>query len=238
MNPMSQLAMSSFFPPNIPNLSNNNRFFGTGMHRPQIPINNASQFSPGYGRHGAGHLNNNNTSEQLNRSPQMCMQPPSLAKSNHSMPTSPTNPFFPPSMSNLPDYNHNSRSKYRKEVQQQQQNQNTPDTKPRVTCKSLTNLLQPDLVQDQFKHTNDGSLKMSNLMAMPSFDLTSPPVSTTSTTPTTPKLKVKQGLHLLDPLAMQRRLLNGDDGSEVGSTTNGIEEMMMPNSSLYHPLLK
>lgn len=208
------------------------------MHRPQMQMNNASQFSPGYGRHGAGHLNNN-ANEQMNRTSQMCMQPPSLTKSshstNHSMATSPTNPFFPPPMSNIPDtYNHNSRSKYRKDIQ----HQNAPDTKPRVTCKSLTNLLQPDLVQDQFKHTNDGGLKMSNLMAMPSFDLTSPPVSTTSTTPTTPKLKVKPGLHLLDPLAMQRRLLSGDDGSEVGSTTNGIEEMMMPNPSLYHPLLK
>ncbi|KAG4068996.1 hypothetical protein HA402_008307 [Bradysia odoriphaga] len=235
MNPMNQLAMSSFFPPNIPNLSNNNRFFGAGMHRPQMQMNNASQFSPGYGRHGAGNT------ESMNRSSQMCMQPPSLSKTNHStnhsMAMSPTNSFFPPPMSNLPDYNHNSRSKMRKESQQQHHNQNIADTKPRVTCKSLTNLLQPDLVHDQFKHTNDGGLKMSNLMAMPSFDLTSPPVSTTSTTPTTPKLKVKPGLHLLDPLAMQRRLLNGDDGSEVGSTTNGIEEMMMPNTSLYHPLL-
>lgn len=129
--------------------------------------------------------------------------------------------------------------------QQQQQHQLHGDTKPRVTCKSLMNLLQPDLVQDQFKHSSspETNSKLSNLMAMPSFDLTSPPVSTTSTTPTShhqqqPKLKVKPGQHLLDPMAMQRRLLNAEEVPEVGSTTSGLDEMMMPNAGLYHPLLK
>lgn len=159
---------------------------------------------------------------------------------------------------------------------QQYQHQMQPqfDAKPpRVTCKSLNNLLQPDLVgSPKLTHAHqqlDATAKFSNLMAMPSFDLTSPPVSTTSTNSNAsscaassfsavaaasagvvPKLKVKPGAHLLDPLAMQRRIF-GEEVAEVGSTTCSASEehqpgkqqqqqhAMHPNTAaLYHPFLK
>lgn len=56
--------------------------------------------------------------------------------------------------------------------------------------------------------------------------------------PSQPKLKVKPGLHLLDPLAVQRRFLSVagagicDDSPEVGSTTNSLDDMMMSNSAM------
>ena len=94
--------------------------------------------------------------------------------------------------------------------------------------------------------------KLSSLMTMPSaFDphgsnpMMSPPASqnqsqSQQSSQQQPKLKVKPGLHLLDPMAMQRRLLNNgptDDLSEVGSTTNSMDsESPDPNSSLWHPL--
>lgn len=82
---------------------------------------------------------------------------------------------------------------------------------------------------------------MSNLMAMPGFDLgaaaqLSQPNSQPAGQSGQPKLKVKPGLHLLDPLAMQRRLLNAEELPEVVSTTNGIEDPTDPNASLWHPL--
>ncbi|XP_059622486.1 uncharacterized protein LOC132265735 [Phlebotomus argentipes] len=51
-----------------------------------------------------------------------------------------------------------------------------------------------------------------------------------------PKLKVKSGQHLLDPAAMQRRLLATDDLAEVGSTTSMSDDGPDANSSLWHPL--
>lgn len=143
--------------------------------------------------------------------------------------------------------------------QYQHQMQHQLDTKPRVTCKSINNLLQPDLVGSpkSSRGNLDTTAKLSNLMAMPSFDLTSTPVSTTSSNSihsgysaspfsmaanVAPKLKVKPGAHLLDPMAMQRRIF-GEEVSEVGSTTCSVTEeqqhLMMPNAAaMYHPYLK
>lgn len=154
-----------------------------------------------------------------------------------------------------------------------QQNQNSNpsgEQKPRVTLKSLSNLLEPERLLSQ------GDPKMSaNLMAMPGFDFTQNQQSlqqqqyqfgqfgstaggvsqtqhqqhpqhpqqqqqqqqTQAQPQLQGKLKVKPGAHLLDPAAMQRRLLNYDEIPEVGSTTNGLDDMMNdPNAPLWHPL--
>lgn len=247
LNSINQMGMPPFFQSslgNMANLANANRFYGTAQRtQQQQMMNNVSQFgSAGY-RQNAQQMHGNT---EHSRSSNACAQ--SSNKQSHSMNhsmASPPNPFFPPSMSNFQDFGNRggkSRKDFAAAMQQHHQSNHSMDSsskQPRVTCKSLTNLLQPDLIQDPFKQT-DNSAKMSNLMAMPTFDLTSPPVSTTTTTPPVqPKLKVKPGLHLLDPLARQRRLFNADDVSEVGSTTNGMDDIMSPNSTgMYHPLLK
>uniref|UniRef100_T1GQI0 Uncharacterized protein n=1 Tax=Megaselia scalaris TaxID=36166 RepID=T1GQI0_MEGSC len=148
-----------------------------------------------------------------------------------------------------------------------------PETKPRVTCKSITNLLQPDRIPNDIN-------KFTNLMTMPTLNSTTNSSNTfswqkqsTSSTTSRPqhsnsslqshmninnthtsklnnqnssnqnqgKLKVKSGTHLLDPAALQRRLITNiseESPSEVVSTTNGIDDGMMtdPNSPLWHPL--
>lgn len=137
----------------------------------------------------------------------------------------------------------------------QEQKQHQSNEKPRVHVKSLMNLLQqPDYghgeqIRSPRANENTSTVKMSNLMTMPTFDLTTPPATSANHQP---KLKVKPGLHLLDPLAMQRRFLANasssgsgsgsggggggnsscEDSPEVGSTTNGIEEIMMNNPTM------
>lgn len=116
------------------------------------------------------------------------------------------------------------------------------DARPRVTCKSLMNLLQqPDFNQLRSERTagiNENITKLSTNMSMPTFDL-----SPTQATPINhsshsnqPKLKVKQGLHLLDPLAGQRRLLNDGNSHrvdhEIGTTSNGIDDIMLNSGIL------
>lgn len=129
-------------------------------------------------------------------------------------------------------------------AQQQQEltrSQKFDRTKPRVTCKSLINLLQPNIVNDEMNSSLDHQtschdpLSISNLMPMSSFDLSSPPAPLSQ-----PKLKVKSGTHLLDPMAVQRRFLSvnnaavdtnvSDDHPEVGSTTNSIDEIINNNN--------
>lgn len=98
-----------------------------------------------------------------------------------------------------------------------------------ASCQSLLNLLNPSGggfgQEDKPKqmHTTNTVTNSSTVSSQ------AQPVSQ-------PKLKVKSGQHLLDPAAMQRRLLATDDLSEVGSTTSTSDDGQDANSSLWHPL--
>lgn len=100
--------------------------------------------------------------------------------------------------------------------------------------KSIMNLLQHSNL-DQMRSPRSDSLNNNKMPSIPSFDLTSPNPSqsnsanSNNTTKSRPKLRVKNGLHLLDPQAAQRRFLSGNTSNspEIGSTTNGIDDMMM-----------
>lgn len=100
--------------------------------------------------------------------------------------------------------------------------------------KSLMSLLQQSNI-DHSRTPRNESMSNNKMNSIPSFDLTSPNASQQNT-PNRPKLRVKNGLHLLDPLAAQRRFLSGstsrNESPEIGSTTNGIDEMMANASIL------
>uniref|UniRef100_A0A336MHG8 CSON000569 protein n=1 Tax=Culicoides sonorensis TaxID=179676 RepID=A0A336MHG8_CULSO len=145
-----------------------------------------------------------------------------------------------------------------KQLQQQQQQ----DQKPRVTCKSLSNLMQPprNLQQQQqdllFNHNNMS--KMSNLMAMPGLNMHHGGSSSSSSSQSSSshshgshsqlqaqqqmhhhqqaKLKVKPGLSLLDPAALQRRLLSNEDVTDITGGSVNLEESPDMTSPLWHPL--
>ncbi|XP_063709558.1 probable serine/threonine-protein kinase DDB_G0282963 [Culicoides brevitarsis] len=142
-------------------------------------------------------------------------------------------------------------------LKQQQQQQIQQDSKPRVTCKSLSNLMQPPRNATQadlamFGHANMS--KMSNLMAMPGINM-HPGASSSSSNQSASsshsqhnhhhsqqthhhqqqaKLKVKPGLSLLDPAALQRRLLSNEDDITGGAVN--LEESPDMASPLWHPL--
>lgn len=106
--------------------------------------------------------------------------------------------------------------------------------------KALMNLLQQQSNLDPHRGNarNDSTNKMPSI---PSFDLTSlnaNPSQSSATTSTSsssssysrPHIRVKNGQHLLDPLAAQRRLLAANarcnELPEIGSTTNGMDQML------------
>lgn len=95
--------------------------------------------------------------------------------------------------------------------------------------KSLMSLLQQSNL-DQIRTPRNDNINSNKMNSIPSFDLTSPNPSSQNNATNRPKLRVKNGLHLLDPLAAQRRFLSGNprcnESPEIGSTTNGIDEMM------------
>ncbi|XP_055692349.1 uncharacterized protein LOC129795285 [Lutzomyia longipalpis] len=97
-------------------------------------------------------------------------------------------------------------------------------------CQSLLNLLNPQLggVFQQQQHHEEKAKHATNAETQA--------VSSQAQTVTQPKLKVKSGQHLLDPAAMQRRLLTTDELSEVGSTTSMSDDGSDANSALWHPL--
>ncbi|XP_055299691.1 uncharacterized protein LOC129567116 [Sitodiplosis mosellana] len=108
--------------------------------------------------------------------------------------------------------------------------------------KSLMHLLQQSGL-DQMRSPRNETMANNKMPStqIPSFDLTSPNSAQQSNnnnaTANRPKLRVKNGLHLLDPLAAQRRFLAGNtarcnDSPEIGSTTNGIDEIMMNSGVL------
>ncbi|XP_031616932.1 probable serine/threonine-protein kinase DDB_G0282963 [Contarinia nasturtii] len=106
--------------------------------------------------------------------------------------------------------------------------------------KSLMNLLQQSNLEQMRSQRNETMANSNKMLStIPSFDLTSPnsQQQTSNSNTNRPKLRVKNGLHLLDPLAAQRRFLSGNaarcnDSPEIGSTTNGIDEMMMNSGVL------
>ncbi|XP_029710104.2 uncharacterized protein LOC109408361 isoform X1 [Aedes albopictus] len=190
----------------------------------------------------------------------------------------PNNPFFnlPTSFQEFHEQQQQLARKLQKDPQghsREQMHHHQEEQKPRVTCKSLMNLLQPEK-QQQLQQKQTVNSKLANLMALPGMDL-----YTASTQQDQMqqqmflqqqqqqqqqqllqqqqqqllhqqqaqhhqqqqqhhqgKLKVKPGLHLLDPAAIQRRLLNTDELPEVGSTTSGLDDSTDLSSPLWHPL--
>ncbi|KAL5289873.1 hypothetical protein ACFFRR_009717 [Megaselia abdita] len=201
-----------------------------------------------------------NLHTHLNQQIQQCTPNEKPTNQNQSTSRKVLNPFYRPPEPEDGDCNSN------KQIR-------PPESKPRVTCKSLTNLLQPDRL------SNDTNT-FSNLMTIPSLKATinnnSPksflwPKSATNPTSSGQqlqnsslqshlnisnhnnskinnqnshnqnqgKLKVKSGTHLLDPATLQRRLMSNEDMlTEVGSTTNSLDDAMItdPNGALWHPL--
>lgn len=261
MNPLNPLTgMSSFMQPALAN----QRFFQQQQQqaaqlRTQLTSQQtASQLQAAY---NASAYNKQAVNNHHNRS----QQSPTQKKSSNNLLNQ--NPFLqvPNNFQEFHEQQQQLARRLQKEKDQQlkqQHQQMQQEQKPRVTCKSLSNLMQPprnaqaDLAM--YGHTNMS--KMSNLMAMPGLNMhpgsgssSSSQSSNASHSHGSPqqmhnhhhhqqqqhqqqqaKLKVKPGLSLLDPAALQRRLLSNEDDI-TGGTVN-LEESPDMTSPLWHPL--
>ncbi|XP_058465728.1 uncharacterized protein LOC131439119 isoform X2 [Malaya genurostris] len=267
MNQLNSLSIPQFMTPSMPNNRFNSNTRATTM---QSPSSLQQQFSP------TGFKNMPNLMSQA-ASAQMRQQThrPQLSAAQKSRQS--TNPMF----SNNPFLNlpnnfqefHEQQQQIARKLQKEQHHtreqmqHHQEEQKPRVTCKSLMNLLQPEKQQQLQKHNTNN--KLANLMALPGIELYAAgqhdqiqqqlflqqqqqqqqlllqqqhllqqqqQQSQQQQQQQQGKLKVKPGLHLLDPAAIQRRLLNTDELPEVGSTTNGIDDTTDLTSPLWHPL--
>ncbi|XP_039434863.2 uncharacterized protein LOC120416994 [Culex pipiens pallens] len=278
MNQMNSLSIPQFMTPSMPN----NRFNNSRTSSLQSPSSSLQQqFSPtgfktmpnmmSQAAAASAQMRQQARSQQMSAAQKSKQTAAAAANSMFA-----NNPFLnlPTSFQDFHEQQQQLARKLQKEHhltrEQLQQLHQEQEQKPRVTCKSLMNLLQPEKQQQLQKQSTNS--KLANLMALPGMDIYATGQHDTlqqqiflqqqqqqqqqqllqqqqqqqllqqhqqqqQQQQPQAKLKVKPGLHLLDPAAIQRRLLNTDElPGEVGSTTSGLDDSTDLSSPLWHPL--
>lgn len=266
MNPLNPLTgMSPFMQPTLANQQFFRQQQAAQLRNQLSSLQASNELKAAY---NAGAYNKQSTNSHHNNRSQ---QSPTQKKASNNLLNQ--NPFLqvPTNFQEFHEQQQQLARRLQKEKEQQlkqHQQQMQQEQKPRVTCKSLSNLMQPPRnAQSDLMYGHSNMSKMSNLMAMPGLNMHSGggPSSSSQSSSTShshgshnlnqhqqsqqshqmhnhhhhqqqAKLKVKPGLSLLDPAALQRRLLSNEDVGDMGSGGVNLEESPDITSPLWHPL--